>query len=60
MPSTSRVRRGGEVALPLVAFTGGAGPDRVTTVSGHYKTGEIGSTKYHYFHKDTDPVLATS
>ncbi|MEU1018831.1 WD40 repeat domain-containing protein [Streptomyces sp. NPDC005898] len=31
-----------------------------TAVSGHYKTGEIGSTKYHYFHQDTDPVLATS
>ncbi|MGW7079262.1 YncE family protein [Streptomyces sp. NPDC054866] len=31
-----------------------------TAVSKHYKTGTIGSTKYHYFHKNTDPVLTTS
>ncbi|MGA4849715.1 YncE family protein [Streptomyces sp. G5(2025)] len=30
-----------------------------SAVSKHYKTGKIGSTKYHYFHKNTDPVLAT-
>ncbi|MBW5421051.1 Ig-like domain repeat protein [Streptomyces sp. BG9H] len=31
-----------------------------SSVSQHYKTGKIGSTKYHYFHKNTDPVLATT
>ncbi|MGV9881888.1 YncE family protein [Streptomyces sp. NPDC003006] len=31
-----------------------------SSVSRHYKTGKIGSTKYHYFHKNTDPVLSTS
>ncbi|MFD4478569.1 Ig-like domain repeat protein [Streptomyces sp. NPDC058471] len=31
-----------------------------TSVSKHYKTGTIGSTKYYYFHKNTDPVLTTT
>ncbi|MFF9124420.1 Ig-like domain repeat protein [Streptomyces sp. NPDC014889] len=31
-----------------------------TAVSKHYKTGKIGSTKYYYFHKKTDPVFTTS
>ncbi|MEU6125738.1 Ig-like domain repeat protein [Streptomyces sp. NPDC047123] len=30
-----------------------------STVSKHYRTGKIGSTTYHYFHKSTDPYLAT-
>ncbi|GAA1939147.1 hypothetical protein GCM10009837_76660 [Streptomyces durmitorensis] len=30
------------------------------SVAGHYKTGKIGSTTYHYFHKNTDPVLKTT
>ncbi|MFE0101818.1 YncE family protein [Streptomyces sp. NPDC059009] len=30
-----------------------------SSVSKHYKTGRIGATKYHYFHKNTDPVLST-
>ncbi|WP_055702651.1 WD40 repeat domain-containing protein [Streptomyces silaceus] len=30
-----------------------------SAVSKHYKTGKIGSTTYHYFHKNTDPVLTT-
>ncbi|QEV22376.1 YncE family protein [Streptomyces alboniger] len=31
-----------------------------SSVSKHYRTGKIGSTTYHYFHKNTDPVLATT
>ncbi|MFI5758625.1 YncE family protein [Streptomyces sp. NPDC051569] len=31
-----------------------------TTVAKHYKTGKIGSTKYYYFHKKTDPVFTTA
>ena len=30
------------------------------TISRHYKTGKIGSTKYHYFHKKTDPLFTTT
>lgn len=30
-----------------------------SAVSEHYKTAKIGSTSYHYFHKNTDPVLST-
>ncbi|MFD8252203.1 YncE family protein [Streptomyces werraensis] len=31
-----------------------------TAVSKHYKTGKIGSTAYHYFRKNTDPVFTTT
>ncbi|CAM5443580.1 WD40 repeat domain-containing protein OS=Streptomyces alboniger OX=132473 GN=CP975_16155 PE=4 SV=1 [Streptomyces alboniger] len=31
-----------------------------TSVSKHYKTGKIGSTKYHYFRRNTGPVIATT
>lgn len=31
-----------------------------TSVAKHYKTGKIGSTTYHYFHRNTDPVLTTT
>ncbi|MFG2653238.1 YncE family protein [Streptomyces sp. NPDC048436] len=31
-----------------------------TSVTKHYKTGKIGSTTYHYFHRNTDPVLNTT
>ncbi|MFE0174295.1 WD40 repeat domain-containing protein [Streptomyces sp. NPDC059002] len=31
-----------------------------SAVSQHYKTAKIGSTKYHYFHKNTEPVLTTT
>ncbi|MDW4904758.1 Ig-like domain repeat protein [Streptomyces sp. ADMS] len=31
-----------------------------TAVSRHYKTAKIGSISYHWFHKNTDPVLTTS
>ncbi|MGW5735388.1 MULTISPECIES: YncE family protein [Streptomyces] len=40
--------------------TAGAKVQVSTAVSKHYKTGKIGSTKYYYFHKNTDPVLTTS
>jgi WD40 repeat protein len=30
------------------------------TVGGHYKTGKIGSTKYHYFRKSKNPVFTTT
>ncbi|MFJ5778584.1 Ig-like domain repeat protein [Streptomyces sp. NPDC093094] len=31
-----------------------------TAVSRHYRTGKIGSTTYHWFHKNTDPLLTTT
>jgi hypothetical protein len=31
-----------------------------TSVSKNYKTGTIGSKKYYYFHKNTDPVFTTT
>ncbi|WP_210585335.1 YncE family protein [Streptomyces sp. GESEQ-35] len=31
-----------------------------TAVSKHYKTAKIGSTSYHWFHKNTDPLLTTT
>ncbi|MFJ1974576.1 YncE family protein [Streptomyces sp. NPDC087903] len=31
-----------------------------TSVSKHYRTGRIGSTKYYYFRKNTDPVFTTT
>lgn len=31
-----------------------------TAVSKHYKTAKIGSTKYAWFHKNTDPLLTTT
>ncbi|MFJ5530232.1 YncE family protein [Streptomyces sp. NPDC093261] len=31
-----------------------------TAVSRHYKTAEIGSTSYYWFHKNTDPLLTTT
>jgi hypothetical protein len=31
-----------------------------TAVSRHYRTGKIGSTTYHWFRKDTDPLLTTT
>jgi hypothetical protein len=31
-----------------------------TAISRHYKTGKIGSTKYHYVHKRTDPLFTTT
>ncbi|MFJ1649682.1 Ig-like domain repeat protein [Streptomyces sp. NPDC088258] len=31
-----------------------------TSVSRHYKTAKIGSTKYAYFHKKTDPLFTTT
>ncbi|MGW0545987.1 Ig-like domain repeat protein [Streptomyces altiplanensis] len=30
------------------------------SVSKHYRTGKIGSTTYHYFRKNTDPVFTTA
>jgi hypothetical protein len=31
-----------------------------TSVAKHYRTGKIGSTKYHYFHKRKNPVFTTT
>ncbi|UIX32549.1 Ig-like domain repeat protein [Streptomyces sp. GQFP] len=31
-----------------------------TAVSRHYRTAKIGSVSYHWFHKNTDPLLTTS
>ncbi|NWF27865.1 Ig-like domain repeat protein [Streptomyces sp. PKU-EA00015] len=31
-----------------------------TALSKHYKTGKIGSTTYHYFHKNTDVISTTT
>ncbi|MFD4571582.1 YncE family protein [Streptomyces sp. NPDC058417] len=31
-----------------------------TTLTKHYKKGRIGSTTYHYFRKNTDPVITTT
>ncbi|MGX1882496.1 Ig-like domain repeat protein [Streptomyces sp. NPDC055287] len=31
-----------------------------TAVTGHYKTGKIGSTSYSYFRKSTDPLFSTT
>ncbi|MFJ5779071.1 Ig-like domain repeat protein [Streptomyces sp. NPDC093094] len=31
-----------------------------TAVSRHYRTGKIGSTTYHWFRKNTDPLLTTT
>ncbi|UFQ16540.1 MULTISPECIES: YncE family protein [Streptomyces] len=31
-----------------------------TAVSKHYRTGTVGSTKYHYFHKNTGPAFTTT
>ncbi|MFF3323466.1 YncE family protein [Streptomyces sp. NPDC002889] len=31
-----------------------------TSLSKHYKTGKIGSTTYHYFHKNTDVISTTT
>ncbi|WP_055694826.1 YncE family protein [Streptomyces prasinopilosus] len=47
-------------AAKTVKSTAYAGAKVSTSVSGHYKTGRIGSTTYHYFRKKTDPVFTTT
>ncbi|MEU1706180.1 Ig-like domain repeat protein [Streptomyces sp. NPDC005706] len=47
-------------ASKTVKSTGYAQVKVSTTVSKHYRTGRIGSTKYYYFHKNTDPVFTTT
>lgn len=47
-------------ASKTVKSTGYARAKVSTAVSKHYKTGRIGSTTYHYFRKNTDPVFTTT
>ncbi|MFJ8905027.1 YncE family protein [Streptomyces sp. NPDC102351] len=47
-------------ASKTVKSTGYARVSVSTGVSKHYRTGKIGSTKYHYFRKNTDPVFTTT
>ncbi|MFJ5260804.1 YncE family protein [Streptomyces sp. NPDC088387] len=47
-------------APKTVKSTGYAQVKVSTSVSKHYKTGKIGSTKYYYFRKNTDPVFTTT
>ncbi|MFD7687735.1 YncE family protein [Streptomyces sp. NPDC059781] len=47
-------------ASKTVKSTGYAQVKVSTAVSRHYKTGRIGSTTYHYFRKNTDPVFTTT
>ncbi|WP_217127250.1 Ig-like domain repeat protein [Streptomyces sp. AC558_RSS880] len=47
-------------ASKTVKSTGYAQAKVSTSVSKHYKTGKIGSTTYHYFRKNTDPVFTTT
>ncbi|MFI8093430.1 YncE family protein [Streptomyces sp. NPDC086080] len=47
-------------ASKTVKSTGYAKVRVSTGVSKHYKTGKIGSTKYYYFRKNTDPVFTTT
>lgn len=47
-------------ASKTVKSTGYARVNVSTAVSKHYRTGKIGSTKYHYFRKNTDPVFTTT
>ncbi|GCB51701.1 YncE family protein [Streptomyces sp. NL15-2K] len=47
-------------APKTVKSTGYAKAKISTTVSKHYRTGKIGSTTYHYFRKNTDPLFTTT
>lgn len=47
-------------AAKRVASTAYAKVNVSTSVAKHYRTGKIGSTAYHYFRKNTEPVFTTT